>query len=69
MTLSGMDATIRAFLYSGFFSKSEEFSSVETSSVHRHVSVRDDNESRTMSAHLCKPARILALARGSTFCG
>lgn len=33
MTRSGTAATVRAFLYSGFFSKSEEFSSVEASSV------------------------------------
>ena len=33
MTRSGMAATLRAVLYSGFFWKREEFSRVETSSI------------------------------------
>ena len=38
MTRSGMEATLSAVLYSGFFLKREEFSSVEASSVERFSS-------------------------------
>lgn len=39
MTRSGTAATLRAVLYSGFFSKREEFSRVETSSVNKLLEV------------------------------
>jgi len=71
MTRSGIEATLRAVLYSGFFLKSEEFSSVEASSAVRglvsgfHCAI----PMLRCEAHLCKPARIPARMEGSTWLG
>ena len=62
-----METTIKAFLYSGFFVNSDEFSKVETSSAVSSRLVRDSQRPRlVLVADLCKPARTLARVQGST---
>ena len=67
MTRSGMAAIFRAVLYSGFFLKREEFSSVDASSV--LVDFQQVLHTRAVvfgGAYLCKLVRILAQMGGLT---
>lgn len=67
MTRSGMAAIFRAVLYSGFFLKREEFSSVDASSV--LVDFQQVLHTRAVvfgGPYLCKLVRILAQMGGST---
>ena len=70
ITRSGTAATLRAVLYSGFFSKRDEFSRVETSSViANEVSLEcvEKMVRRGDRRYLCKPVQILVRMVDSTW--
>ena len=69
MIRSGMETTLRAVLYSGFFWKREEFSRVDTSSagLPSHVSGFHLSMKMNGRGYLCTPARTQALGEDWTW--